>query len=205
VALYDRTLSQTPGLVQHRSVPRTLVAVLVLLIAVGAIVYAVVNFAELAQQSRENAADASRPRYRSLGGLGLLPVGIILIAAFAAVMAIGALAGSATREWVRVETGTRLRRRFEGYHALSPAAFEALHAAFSSGDPARYLPLPEQTKGGFGVVMIWTADADRLGVVGLTWGNKPKTTRNAPLIMITGDRFDALDLAVRRGLTRPAR
>lgn len=203
MALYDGTFAQTSGLEQHRSVPRTVAAVLLLVASLAAIVFAVVNFADLVEHSRENAQDASRPRYQSLGGLGLLPIAIILLSIGAAIAAVSALVGSGTRNWTRSATGTRLRRRFEGYHALTPAQFEALHGAFTSGDPARYLPLPEQTRGGRGVVMIWTADADRVGFVGLTWGNTRRSTRNAPLIQLVGERFDALDLAVRRGLRQP--
>lgn len=180
-----------------------MVAAVVLLLCASAVAFAVLNFADLAEYSRESADDASRPRYQALRGLGLLPAGIIVLGGGFAIAASIALFGSATHEWIRTETGTRLRKRFEGYHAVQSAEFERLHSAFAAGDPSQYLPLPPQTRGGTGVVLIWTADADRIAFVGLTWGNTRRSTRNAPLIRLDGERFDALDRALRAGLTEP--
>jgi hypothetical protein len=203
VALYDATFSRTPGFVSRRSLPRTIVATGALLLCGAAVVFAVVNFAGLLEYSKESAEEASRPRYQAMRGLGILPIAIIILAVTFGVFAVGAITGSWTRVWVREQTGTPLRKRFEGYHALSPDTFERLHAAFASGDPTRYVPLPEQTRGGDGVAFIWTADADQLAFVGMTWGSRLKTTSNAPLIVLRGRQFDDLDRALRAGLTAP--
>ncbi|MEV7692886.1 hypothetical protein AB0N73_06090 [Microbacterium sp. NPDC089189] len=202
MTLYDPTLAATPGLVRRRSALRTSIAIVVLAVAIAVIAYTVPNIAELSEQARENAEDASRARYRFLGGF--FPIAQIILFGGFGVAAIIALAGNGTRMWVREATGSRLRKRFEGYHALSAEQFEHLHAAFASGDPAAYTPLPDQVKRGNGVVFVWTADADRRGYVGMTWGSAAKTTRNAPLIRLEGEDFDRLDSALRRGLRRAA-
>lgn len=202
MTLYDPTLAATPGLVRRRSAVRTVFAIVVLAVAIAVIVHTLPNIVELSEQARENAQDASRARYR-FGG-GFFPIAqIILFGAFA-VAAIVALAGAGTRVWVRNDTGTRLRKRFEGYHALSAEQFEQLHAGFASGDPAAYTPLPDQVRRGNAVVFVWTADTDRCGYIGLTWGSAAKTTHNAPLIQLEGEHFDQLDEALRRGLRRQA-
>jgi hypothetical protein len=201
VSLYAPTLAKYPELSRRRSAVRTVVAIAVIVVAVAAIAYTVPNFLELAEQGRENAQDASRARYRYGGGF--LPVAIIVLAAGAAVAAIVALAGAGTRVWVRNGSGTPLRKRFEGYHAMTPEAFDRLHAAFASGDPAEYTPLPEQAKRGDAVVLVWTAEAERIGYIGLSWGSAAKTTRNAPLIRLEGVHFDALQATLRNGLTKP--
>ncbi len=203
MALYDATLARTPGLVSRRSAPRTAVAVGVLVLCVIGIACALANYQELAEYARRSAEESSRPRYQAMRGLGVLPAAIIVLATIFGVFAVMALLGPATRVWVRAETGTPLRRRFTGHHALTPDAFDRLHAAFASGDSARYTPLPEQARGGDGVVLIWTADADREAYVGMTWGSRGRSTRNAPLIRLAGVRFDALDQALRDRLTTP--
>ena len=203
MSLYDATLASTPGLVSRRSLPRTLLAIGVLVICVAGVVIAVMNFGALVEYSQNSAEESSRPRYRALRGSGVLPLAIIILAVLFAIFAIVALTGSSTRVWVRAATGTPLRRRFIGFHALDPDAFDRLHAAFASGDSSRYTPLPEQTRGGDGVVLVWTADPDREAFVGLTWGSGRRTTRNAPLIRLAGPQFDELERALRRGLTSP--
>ncbi|MDF2994190.1 MAG: hypothetical protein K0S37_4704 [Microbacterium sp.] len=202
VRLYAPALAKYPELTRRRSAVRTAIAGAIIVVAVAAIAYTVPNFIDLAEQGRENAQDASRARYR-FGG-GFLPVAIIVLAAGAAIAAIVALFGTGTHVWVRSASGAVLRKRFEGYHAMSVEQFEHLHAAFATGDPVAYTPLPDQVRRGSGVVLIWTADADRCGYVGLTWGADARTTRNAPLIRLEGERFDRLDEALRRGLRRPA-
>lgn len=203
MALYDATLARTPGLASRRSAPRTAAAVGALVLSVIGIACAVANYPELAEYARRSAEESSRPRYRAMRGLGVLPAAIVVLATTFGVFAVMALLGSATRVWVRAETGTPLRRRFTGFHALTPDAFDRLHAAFASGDSARYTPLPVQTRGGDGVVLIWTADTDREAYVGMTWGGRVGSTRNAPLIRLAGDRFDALERALRDRLTTP--
>lgn len=54
-----------------------------------------------------------------MGGLGLLPLGIIVLAVTFGAFAVQALLGWWTRTWVLAQTNTPLRRRFEGYHALA--------------------------------------------------------------------------------------
>lgn len=201
MSLYAPTLAKYPELTRRRSAVRTAIAVAVIVVAVAAIAYTVPNFIDLAEQGRENAQDASRARYRYGGGF--LPVAIIVLAAGAAIASIVALFGAGTRLWVRSGSGVPLRKRFEGYHAMAPEAFERLHAGFASGDPAGYTPLPEQVKRGDAVVLVWTVEAERTGYVGLSWGSATKSTRNAPLIRLEGVHFDALQAALRNGLTKP--
>lgn len=201
MSLYDPTLVKAPELARRRSPVRTVLAVLAIVVAIAVIAYTVPNFLDLAEQGRQNAQDASRVRYRYGGGF--LPVAIIVLTVGLAVAAVMALVGAGTRVWTRAASGAVLRKRFEGYHAMSPEQFDALHAAYSSGDPGAYTPLPEQVKRGPAVVIVWTVNEDRVGYVGLSWGAAAKSTLNAPLIRLEGAHFDALQAALRHGLDRP--
>lgn len=200
MSLYDRSLSALPEIARRRSTARTIIAIGVIVAAIIGLVLLSTNFVAVAEWGREGTEDSSRARYRFGGGLiapGLFVGGLVLIGFCIHYLFVD------SRPWTRTATGTRLRKRSEGWLMGDEAFMNDLRARFASGDPRQYTPLPEHTKNGMVGITIWTAGDDRVGYVGLTYGPRKKTTRNAPFVILVGDAYDALDRALRNKLHKP--
>lgn len=200
MSLYDRSLSALPEIARRRSAPRTIIAIGIIVAAIVGLVLLSTNFIAVAEWGREGTEDSSRARYRFGGGLiapGLFVGGLVLIGFCIHYLFVDA------RPWTRTATGTRLRKRFEIWLTGDEAFMNDLRARFASGDPRRYTPLPDHSKQGMVGITIWTAGDDRVGYVGLTYGPRKKTTRNAPFVILVGDAYDALDRALRNKLHKP--
>ncbi|GAA1516267.1 hypothetical protein BJ978_001775 [Agromyces terreus] len=157
----DATLAARPQLFRYSraTAPTVVFAILALLALIG-LVLVLANFESIRD-------DASEMTGRRSGLRSIVAPALVVIAAFFAVaFAWVAVAGS--HRWHRVETGTRLTARHFLVSGGSDVA-DVVHANFATGDPARYLPVPNHKKGGIRVA-VYRADADRLAFVTVQMG-----------------------------------
>ncbi|GAB3399635.1 hypothetical protein GCM10027515_06310 [Schumannella luteola] len=133
--------------------------------------------------------------------LGENAVVVWLIVALITLFGIGRVVMAIVRSKriVRSATGSPLRRRHSvAYPDGGSAAVDDVVARFRSGDPAQHAPMPDgHLNRGQLRVQIWTADADRLGLVAVQRGNE------APeLIDVDGPAYDRMSEALERGIGR---
>lgn len=193
MGLYDRTFSGIEAFERRWSPIRVVGAIVVMAAALLGMALLVSQLGELTAEARAATEDSALVRSRVVGGLG--PFGIVLALGVVVVLAIRYLVTGA-RPW-HLRNGPMLRRRHHGYYGGDATVVDALYERFRTGDPAVYTPLPEKVDGGHVDLTIWTADAARYGVVGLSYGQKARTTRNAPPLTFEGEYYDALDAALK--------
>ncbi|MEV7692311.1 hypothetical protein AB0N73_03160 [Microbacterium sp. NPDC089189] len=193
---FEKTFRTDPRFVRKRLAGLTVLAIALILIAAVSIVLTAENFIQLATWAREGTEDSALVRTRMGGITPLVMIAIELtgVAWGVHLLVVG------SRPWHVAATGTRLRKRYYGFHLSDQSFFHEVHRRFATGDPAVYTPLPHQVDGGQTVVMIWTTDADRTAFVGISWDQNRRRTVNLPLITHTGLRYQALDAALRNSL-----
>lgn len=170
----DATLAALPGEFRYtRSTAKTIVFAVLAALMLVALVLVIVNFAAI----RDDASDMTGRR-AGLRGI-VAPAAVLITAFFAFVFGWFALSGS--HAWHRVATGAKLSPRYFLVDG-GPEVADALHARFSTGDPAQYLPVPRHKKGAIRLA-IYLAPADRLAFVTIQHG-KGAGVRTWPLITL---------------------
>ncbi len=196
---FDKTFRADPTFARKRVAGLTWFAVALIVVAVTGIVLTAQHFVEIAEWAREGTEDSVRVRNRAAG---IMPLVMIVLGLGAIAWGVQLLIVGA-RPWHVASTGTRLRKRYYGFHLSDESFFHEVHRRFATGDPAAFAPFPPEVKGGQTVVMIWTADADRTAYVGISWDQHRKRTSNLPLITHTGVQYEALEATLRNKLHKP--
>ncbi len=196
---FDKTFRADPRFARKRVAGLTWFGIALILAGFVCIVFTAQNFIPLAEWAREGGEDSALVRNRMAGITPLVMIAIELVGIAWGVylLIVGA------RPWHVAATGTRLRKRYYGFHLSDQTFFHEAHRRFATGDPSVFAPFPHQVDGGQTVVMIWTADADQTAFVGISWDQNRRRTHNLPLISHTGPRYQALDAALRNKLYKP--
>lgn len=200
MGLYDRTFKDIDAFERRWSPIRVVGAIVVIAAAFVGMVLLASQLGELTTDARAATEDSALVRSRVFGGLG--PFIVVLALGVVVILAIRYLFTGA-RPW-HLRNGPLLRRRHHGYYGGDATTVDALYERFRTGDPAVYTPLPEKVDGGHVDLTIWTADEARYGLIGLSYGQKARTTRNAPPLTFEGEYYDALDAALKNRMRAQA-
>lgn len=196
---FDMTFRADPTFARKRVASVTWFGIALIVVAGVGVVLTAQYFVEIAEWAREGTEDSVRVRNRAAG---IMPLVMIVLGLGAIVWGVQLLIVGA-RPWHVAATGTRLRKRYYGFHLSDQSFFHEVHRRFATGNPAAFAPFPPEVKGGQTVVMIWTADADRTAYVGISWDQHRKRTHNLPLITHTGVQYEALEATLRNKLHKP--
>ncbi|UOE42637.1 hypothetical protein [Agromyces larvae] len=178
---------------QVRSMPKTIVAILLTVAGLVGAVLAVLNYDWL-------LADAASWEGRRSGGRGLVAPGVVVLSLGAAAYGISLLV-TWSHSWERVATGTRLRKLTAQRLQLAAADAPAVLERFRSGDPRLYLPLPAGR--GSVACALWIAKADGIGY-GTVSGKVGNAWQPLPAAVLRENAFVALREVPLDGFTKPA-
>ena len=178
--------------------PRTLLFGGLVLALAAAIVATIANYAALVE-----FLDAAKPRRGRAGVPGVLAAPMTL----AVELLFGAIAVHLLRRYsnrvVHRATGRTLRRRHRRRVDLPVHYAAALHAAISSGDPRRWLPLPRRSDRGEVEVDLLELPGEPVVWVAISAG-RAGHERPLPLIDLAGPAASAIAATGRFGYGRPA-
>lgn len=198
MSLYESVFAANPDFERRRSWGRTVVALALAAVAAAALVWLLLNFAEIQRNATEQAERSVVLRNELFTRVA--PVGGLVIAAVATPWLLW-WAATGCHVWVRRETGSRLRRRASVGFAGGVPSMKALHARFATGDPGVYTPVPETRADG--IIEVWDVPEDSIAYVGMSVGRSRKTVVPAELIVFTGRPYEALGAALKHQLHRP--
>ncbi|MBF0672050.1 MAG: hypothetical protein IR160_05630 [Salinibacterium sp.] len=198
MSLYESVFAANPDFERRRSWPRTVLALVLAAIAASALVWLILNFADVQRGATEQAERSVVLRNEVFTRVA--PLGGLVIAAVATPWLLW-WAATGCHVWVRRETGARLRRRAGVGFAGGVPTMKSLHARFATGDPGVYTPVPEARADG--IVEVWDVPEDSIAYVGMSVGRSRKSVVPAELIVFTGRPYEALGAALKNQLHRP--
>lgn len=194
---YDAEFARRPHeVVRRRSWARTIVFLALTVAFAIVLAFVLVNYVDL----REAAAQRQGTmRYEVGQRLGTLVAPFFLLLA---VLGSALAAWRWGRVWFVAPTGTRLRRRLYRGMAGGRRAYESMLARLGTREPSAFTPLPASASFTDVEIEIWTAAADRLGLVTLVLheGTKPRTHTYSEPVRFQGEAYDRLSAALAVGL-----
>ncbi|MCK2023620.1 hypothetical protein KZC52_11840 [Microbacterium sp. kSW2-24] len=198
MAAFDPEFNRRPETyVRQRSWPRTVIFLVLAILAAAILVYVLVNFADLREDAAQQTGSTRRTVGRRLGTL-VAPLFLALV-----VIALLIAAARWGRVWKLVRSGNPLRRRHYSSAAGGRAVYDSLLRAFQTHDPAFFTPLPPQPSHTNVEIEFWTSKEDRLGLATLVLyeGKNNKERTFSEPVVFEGADYDALEAALKRGLT----
>lgn len=182
-----------PGIVRRRSVPVLVTGGLVAAAVLTAWILLLVNGAALQAEFAELQDGAVTVNQRVGSRFGVL-LGILGLPVLLASVIVLTLYGS--RRWVMRETGTPLRRTYRGVFRTGAGAGQRFQDLIRTRDAGVVGRMGESAEKGNLVVEGWSADADRVALVGV-YEFSLQADPQWELVEFDGPAFDQYDAIFR--------